>query len=125
MTYDPDDLISSWYNAYTMKTSPDFGKVPINYVFDENMSVKWNREKVSEYNENFAKERKRLEDEKMIAVTNALEKIYEYIIGEVPGISKDGAIAIFNEAKNSTDEWKYSLVDAVEHYIEFALTVRH
>lgn len=74
-------------------------KVPVNHVFDENQSVKWNRDKVAENNAAYQKEVARLHTLKNKARNSIHEDIYLYIQDEVEhGINRDCAIKIWNYA---------------------------
>lgn len=74
-------------------------KVPENHVFDENKSVKWNRDKVAENNLAYKKEFARLHTLKNKARDSIYEDIYLYIQDEVGHvINRDCAIKIWEYA---------------------------
>lgn len=74
-------------------------KVPENHVFDENKSVKWNRDKVAENNLAYKKEVARLHTLKNKARDSIYEDIYLYIQDEVGHvINRDCAIKIWEYA---------------------------
>ena len=58
-------------------------KVPGNHIFDEDQSVKWNREQVEKNNQRYLDEVARLNTEKNKARDNVLEMIYDKIQYEV------------------------------------------
>lgn len=58
-------------------------KVPGNHIFDEDRSVKWNREQVERNNRQYHDEVARLNTEKNKARDNVLELIYDKIQYEV------------------------------------------
>ena len=117
-------LVNRYVNTIHMKNLPDFHKVPEGYVFDEDMSVKWNREKVIEHNASYDEELKRIR--KTIAEERnfAVEDIYAYIRQEIPGLCEEAAKAIFEKAKDYSDNYEYDLEDNIEEYIEFAKIIR-
>lgn len=74
-------------------------KVPSNHIFDENQSVKWNRDKVNENNNAYQTEVARLNTLRNKARDEIHEDIYYAIQCEVGhGLSRKGAMAIWNYA---------------------------
>lgn len=74
-------------------------KVPGNHIFDEDQSVKWNREQVENNNQRYRDEVARLNTEKNKARDNVLELIYDKIQYEVGyRISRKKAQAIWSFA---------------------------
>lgn len=74
-------------------------KVPENYVFDEDQSVKWNKEQVAINNRKYKEEAARLNTLKNKARDSVYEDIYKYIQEEVGhDLSRDKASAIWGYA---------------------------
>lgn len=74
-------------------------KVPGNHIFDEDQSVKWNREQVENNNQRYRDEVARLNTAKNKARDNVLELIYDKIQYEVGyRISRKKAQAIWSFA---------------------------
>lgn len=74
-------------------------KVPSDYIFDENQSVKWNRDKVQENNNFYQAEVARLNTLKNEARDEIHEDIYHAIQCDVGhGLSRKGAMGIWNYA---------------------------
>lgn len=77
----------------------DIKKVPENYVFDEDQSVKWNKEQVKINNQKYKEEVARLNTLKNKARDSVYEDIYKHIQREVgQDLSRDKASAIWGYA---------------------------
>ena len=71
-------------------------KYKAGHIFDENMSVKWNREKVEEENKKYQDEVARLNTAKIKSFSDANELIYQKIQNDVGhGLSRESAKKIF------------------------------
>lgn len=80
-------------------------KVPTGYIFDEDQSVKWNREQVDRNNAAYIKEVARLNTLRNKERDRIQEEIYATICREVGhGLSRKQAISIWNMAY----EWGHS-----------------
>jgi len=74
-------------------------KVPANHIFDEDKSVKWNREQVERNNAEYQNEVKRLNTEKNKRRDSILTDIYTAIQNEVGhGISLEKAKSLWDYA---------------------------
>jgi len=86
-----------WEKATNMSCKPAFSKVKENHVFDEDKSVKWNREQVIRNNERYEQEVQRLNTQKNKARDAVYEDIYSYIQKQVGHhLSKEKAVQIWN-----------------------------
>lgn len=75
--------------------------MPENYVFDENQSVKWNKEQVKINNRKYKEEVARLNTLKNKARDSVYEDIYKHIQREVgQDLSRDKASVIWGYAYN-------------------------
>lgn len=84
-------------------------KVKQSHIFDEDKSVKWNKEQVEINNENYLKEVARLNTEKNKLRDSIYEDIYYAIQCEVGHrLSRDKAIAIWNLAFEEGHSFGYN-----------------
>lgn len=60
-----------------------FKRIPLNFVFDEDKSVKWNKEQVKKNNDDYNNEVKRLNQEKIKRRYEIYAEIYKTIQEEV------------------------------------------
>lgn len=76
-----------------------FKRVPLNFVFDEDKSVKWNKEQAQKNNDDYDNEVKRLKQEKIKRRDEIYAEIYKTIQEEVGfGISEKKAAKIWEYA---------------------------
>lgn len=86
-------------------------RVPSNYIFDEDKSVKWNKEQVAINNENYQKEVVRLNTEKNKRRDSILEDIYKAIQYEVGhNITRTQAQAVWNYAYEQSHSFGFNAV---------------
>lgn len=106
-----------WNAMELMSCKPNFNKVKENHVFDEDKSVKWNREQVIINNEKYDSEVKRLNTLKNKERDAIYEDIYTYIQQEVGhNLSRNKAKAIFDfvwDNHKSINEITYDLNEAI------------
>lgn len=95
-----DEIQEDFDRMQRMSCVPvDIKKVPENYVFDEDQSVKWNKEQVEINNRKYKEEVARLNTLKNKARDSVYEDIYKYIQGEVGhNLPRDKASAIWGYA---------------------------
>ena len=109
-----------------MSSIPDkelFHPYPEEYVIDENMSVKWNREEVAKRNEAYAQEKQRLRNAINDAVKSLDNMIKAYIAQEIP-VSLDKASIIFNRLYNDHHSYGYSeILDFVDDEIDYIQSI--
>lgn len=80
----------------SMSCRPDDRKYPLDYIFDEEKSVKWNREEANRRNQEREEKVKELQCAKNKARDEVMEDIYFAIQQEVGGrIGRDGAMKIW------------------------------
>ena len=96
------DVVNKFALAYELPSRSEKRKLPENYVFDEDKSVRWNKEQV--FNHNLAKQEEdakfRELHNKAIGKANGLAG--EYLAQEY-GISKDVGVKVFLFAKQEKD----------------------
>jgi hypothetical protein len=99
-----------------------FKRVPSNFVFDEDKSVKWNKEQAQKNNDDYDNEVKRLNQEKMKRRDEIYEEIYKIIQEEVGfEISEKKAAKIWEYAydRGHSAGW-YEIIVNLEEIEEFA-----
>jgi predicted HicB family RNase H-like nuclease len=114
-----------------MPVRPYYGAFPVyedGYIFDENKSVKWNREKVIIENKKYENECKRLREEKEKSFSKLMNRIAERLYDEIANVweyeYKDGS-----EIKIELPEIKLAVVysfnpdftidEIIEHIISY------
>lgn len=100
-------------------------KVPGNHIFDEDQSVKWNREQVELNNKKYQSEVARLNTEKNKARDNVLELIYDKIQYEVGHrISRKKAQAIWSYAYEKGHAFGFTSIQSeLSDIIDLAITL--
>lgn len=103
-----------------------FKRVPSNFVFDEDKSVKWNKEKAQKNNDDYDNEVKRMNQEKMKRRNEIYAEIYKVIQEEVGfGISEKKAAKIWEYAydKGHSEGWYEIMVnlEEIEELVKFVL----
>lgn len=95
---DWDDIQREFDRVNEMSCKPvGLQKYKVGHIFDENMSVKWNREKLEEENKKYNDEVARLNTEKNKGFCRANDLVYQKIREEVGhGLSEHAAAVIFN-----------------------------
>lgn len=95
-------------------------KYKAGHIFDENMSVKWNRDKLEEENKKYRDEVARLNAEKSKELWTVHDLVYRKIQEEVGhGLSEHAAVAIFNYAYDSKHAYGfYAVRKELERLIE-------
>ena len=99
-TMDWDDIQREFDRANAMSCKPaGMQKYKAGHIFDENMSVKWNRDKLEEENKKFQNEVSRLNTAKNKALLAVHELVYQKIQDDVGhNLSRTAAEKIFNYA---------------------------
>lgn len=136
------EVISNWeihcgddIRAAIMRLDHEFyvgihKKFPADYVFDENQSVKWNREEVERKNKELQDEVVQAREMKCISHDNLEKEIIRYIMDEsVYGtfFSEAEARAIWQHTKNHHDtnpwDWVDEMADTM-HEFQLAMEVK-
>ncbi len=76
---DQDELIELWTKACTFSTKPNIKRYEAEHVFDENKSVKWNREEVERINKMYDEKAQELKEEKQAISAKAHDETIKYI----------------------------------------------
>lgn len=117
-----DEIQEDFDRMQRMSCVPvDIKKVPENYVFDEDRSVKWNKEQVAINNQKYKEEVAKLNTLKNKARDSVHEDIYKHIQSEVGhDLSRDKAIAIFQYAY---EQGHANGITEVKHYLDEIMEV--
>lgn len=117
-----DEIQEDFDRMQRMSCVPvDIKKVPANYVFDEDQSVKWNKEQVKINNQKYKEEVARLNTLKNKARDSVHEDIYRNIQEEVGhDLSRDKAKVIFAYAYKQG--YAYGITE-VKHYLDEIMEV--
>jgi hypothetical protein len=109
------DVVNKFSSAYSIPSRSEKRKLPENYVFDEDKSVRWNKEQV--FNHNLAKheEDTKFRELHTKAVGEANGFAGEYLAQEY-GISKEVGVKVFLFAKQEKDS--LSSIEAILDYAE-------
>ena len=115
------EVLDDYERYMFMSTKPMTEKYPYDYVFDENMSVKWNREQVALRNQEWEEERSSLMLEHKRRMEAILDELYATIQNEVGhNISEKQAVTIWNKAYNSGHCYgTYGVLSELDDLIEF------
>lgn len=93
--YTIDELKEDFLLALSMSSVPDFCKVKLDHVFDEDKSVRWNREEAIRVNNEYDEKCKILRTERDVAISLVTDRIKKYISINV-GCSLQRASLIWN-----------------------------
>lgn len=119
--------ITSWeeilndFEAYeNMTCKPSIKKLPLNYIKDEDMSVKWNREYVERNNQQYVEELKQLNKDKNKALQNISNNCYALIRYDLDNkISFLDAQKIWNYADEQSHAFGfYDVINTLTDIIE-------
>lgn len=97
---DWDEIKADYERMQNMPYKPEGKKYPVNYIFDEEKSVKWNRQEVERRNQEREDLEKELQQAKNKASNEVHEDIYYAIQNEVDNanISREAAAGIWEYA---------------------------
>lgn len=121
------DIWQKYESMENMGRKPyGFKRVPSNFVFDEDKSVKWNKEQAKKNNDDYDNEVKRLNQEKMKRRDEIYAEIYKAIQEEVGfGISEKKAAKIWECAydRGHSAGWYEIIVnlEEIEELVKFVL----
>lgn len=124
MSYDRyNEVINNYEKAADMPTRPKERTYSADHIFDEEQSVKWNREEVIRRNEEINKERDTLQRARYKAIMDAEEDIVNYLADSYPLISKEKVRKLFDKihAKFYRDYFNCTIeyvIDMCEEYLD-------
>lgn len=94
-------VIQKYEKASDMPTTPKERTYSANHIFDEDKSVKWNREEVVRRNEQIKNDRESLQNARFKAIREAEDDIIEYLSDSYPSISKEKVRKLFDKIHSS------------------------
>lgn len=124
MCYDRyEEVINKYEKATDMPTRPKESTYSANHIFDEEQSVKWNREEVIRRNEQIKNDRDALQRVRYQAIMDAEEDIVNYLDESYPSIGKNKVRKLFDKIHskfyrdyfNCTIEY---VIDMCQEYLE-------
>lgn len=124
MNYDRySEVINNYEKATDMPTRPKETTYSADHIFDEEQSVKWNREEVIRRNEQIKNDRDSLQRARYKAIMNAEDEIVNYLADSYPKISKEKVRKLFDKihAKFYRDYFNCTIeyvIDMCEEYLE-------
>ena len=83
------EVIEKFEKAFNLPTRPTGHTYSENHIFDEDKSVKWNREEVTRRNEELRNERNTLQTNRYKAINDAEIEIIKYLCESYPTISEN------------------------------------
>ena len=118
MKYDTiNELKEDFLLALIMSSVPDFCKVKPDHIFDEDKSVRWNREEAIRINNAYDEKRRVLRAERDAAISLVTERIKKYISINV-GCSFQRASLIWNFVYDQYHSNVDELFDKLEDFEE-------
>ena len=121
---DIDNAKAKFENATFISCKPGEGfmRVKTGHIFDENKTVKWNREEVERVNNEYQEEVARLNRVKNEAYQDAIKDIIHYIMQETD-LSESKADVFWNYVYSKYHSG-YELFDRLDEIIEFYNSVK-
>lgn len=109
-----DTVVYNYKAAQRISTVPKTKMVSKDHIFDEDKSVKWNKEQVEINNKLFQKERSLLKENRAKAIKEAYEDVTAYLQQET-GIKNTTLRKLFNYIKTElVDEDTYGIECFIE-----------
>lgn len=104
-------------NHLSCKPGPEFKKVAVGTILDEDKSVRWNREEVERIREEYTEEVKRLNRERNKKYTEVIEQIVEFI-SEETGLSNEKAKILWEFTYGHHHAYGDTLFNYLEEYCD-------
>ena len=104
-------------NHLSCKPGPEFKKVAVGTILDEEKSVRWNREEVERIREEYTEEVKRLNRERNKKYTEVIEQIVEFI-SEETGLSNEKAKLLWEFTYGHHHSYGDTLFNYLEEYCD-------
>ena len=117
--FELDNVIDEFDEAERMPIKPDVKPLSITHIFDENMSVKWNREQVEEHNKKIGMMRSEMMQDKYKARENAHLHIIQYLYQEWSNISPTKIEKLYSKVFNDVYDKDYRIRDVIEKCEEY------
>ena len=115
------EVIEKFEKAYNLPTRPTQHCYNDNHIFDEEKSVKWNREEVFRRNEEIHKERQTLQTIRYKAVNDAELDIIKYLCELYPAINERIVKKLYNKIFNDSfrDRFNCTIQYVIDECEEF------
>ena len=116
-----DNVIEAFHTALNLPRRSNKKPYASNHIFDEDQSVKWNREEVERQNAAIEREDRELHDAYYDAVRNAETDIVRYLVKEYSNISEDKIKKIYQLAYRDVFDNNYRMdytLDYCEEILE-------
>ena len=104
------DFKDKFEDAAKMPYRPDWSYPAANTIYDENESVKWNKEKVLEEQARWKEEKEKLEHERLLA-SAAVEKDLTHFISNMIGCTEGAAKHIWERADHDLNKCEHLMYD--------------
>lgn len=114
-------VIQKYEKASDMPTTPKERTYSANHIFDEDKSVKWNREEVVRRNEQIKNDRESLQNARFRAIREAEDDIIEYLSDYYPSISKGKVRKLFDKIYSGfyRDYFNHSIEYVIDMCLEY------
>lgn len=118
-----EKIIKQYDEACAMPTRPAERTYSADHIFDEDKSVKWNREEVIRRNEQIKNDRESLITARYLAIMKAEDNIVDYLSESHPLISKEKVRKLYDKihSKFYRDYFNCTIdyvIDMCEEYLD-------
>ena len=116
-----DAVIEGFHAALSLPRSSNKKPYASNHIFDEDQSVKWNREEVERQNATIEQEDRELHEAYYKATADAQAQIIKYLVKEYSNISEDKIEKIYQLAYRDVFDNNYRMdytLDYCEEILE-------
>ena len=115
------EVIEKFEKAYNLPVRPTQHSYHENYIFDEEQSVKWNREEVIRRNEELHKEKETLQTKRYKAIRDAELDIIKYLCELYPTIDEKIVKKLYNKIYDESfrDRFDYNIQYVIDECEEF------
>lgn len=117
-----ESLIEQYKSAMSAPTLSKLKRLPLNYITDEEKSVRWNKEQVEKANKAYKEDIERIINKQSEALRLAREAYVDYIVdyfstGNRP-ISRKGAERLFSYVEQYSDKDAYQFDAYIDDFYE-------
>ena len=117
------EVIEKFEKAFNLPTTPKEHRYSENHIFDEDKSVKWNREEVVRRNEEIRNERNTLQTTRYKSINEAEISIIEYLCESYPTINESVVKKIYNKIYNESFRDRFNctiqyVIDECEEFLD-------